>query len=396
MRAACRLWCGTEKRGTEKREAEIFFNIGRGLRAVAVLLITMLCITLLSGCQGQGGDAEAADAGATAATDAGSAPQTGAGDNPIDFQFENTGDPYSGLTSQELLNLPVGDTQSRDSVTENIPQGINVEREPTAVAVPTPVPTSAPSTSTGSSDPTGTGATPAQTPATAKGISVLPDPVILYIDKTNPTFTQTSAQLTATLFGGTGNVDWKCSDPNVAMVSGGGTAATVDAKNGGSATITATISGTDYSDSVLVVVRESTPQSFYVDDCLVQRGGDYSATDADKIIQEVNNARAAYNIPALIKNTGLCKVADVRAKEISYAFMSTRPDGSDYTTVAPQYYKSENMAALPKGTSASSAVDGLRNYTTTRRDIMDENFKNIGASYYTFGDYTYVVVALGY
>ncbi|MCR4656982.1 MAG: hypothetical protein K5770_12235 [Lachnospiraceae bacterium] len=361
-------------------------------KPIAVLLITTLCIFMLSGCEGQNGDADAAQGGTPA--DAAGAPQTEANDNPIDFQFEGNGDQYSGLTSQELLNLPVGDSQNRDSVTENVPQGINVEREPPAV----PTPTSAPSvpSSTDSTGAGNTGTTQPPAPATAKGISVYPDPVILYIDKTNPTFTQTSAQLTATLYGGTGTVNWTCSDPNVAMVNGGGTAATVDARNGGNATVTATIAGTDYSASVLVVVREATPQSFYVDDCLVQRGGDYSATQCDAIIAAINNARADYSIPALIKNTGLCKVADVRAKEISYAFMSTRPDGSDFTTVAPKYYKSENMAALPKGSSATAAVDGLKNYTTTRRDIMDENFKNIGASYYTFGDYTYVVVALGY
>ena len=238
--------------------------------------------------------------------------------------------------------------------------------------------------------------TPTAPPTTAKGISLNPEQIILYIDETQANYPGSSATVTATLYSGTGLVDWKSEDPKIALVNGDGNTATVNGIGPGTTTITATIRGTDYYATATVTVRASTPQSFEVANCLVNKGGEYSASECDNIIAAVNQARAEYNIPACVKNTGLCKVADVRSKEISYAFMNVRPDGSPYTSVAPAYYKSEGIAVVPKGTAGSSAVDGLKNYTTTRRDIMNENFKNIGASYYTWGDYTYVVVALGY
>ncbi|MCR5788887.1 MAG: CAP domain-containing protein [Lachnospiraceae bacterium] len=389
-------------------------------------LMLIMALLLLFGCNKKGeGEEEAA------------------GDTPTvslqsEFAFEDTeensstsSDPYQGLTSNELLNLPVQNPSSTpDSVTANIPEGINVDRN-----APVNSSSAAPPAASSSAEVT---PTPAVKP-TATGLSIKPDSILLYVDGTvgatapvssttatsttgsssgssssgtttpapTPTPIPSSAAtatgipskltVTATLYGGTGELEWSSSDNRVAGVySTSPMTAVVDAVGPGTCLVTARIKGTDLAVSAYVTVRASTPQSFEVGDCMVNKGGDYSAAGCDQVIAAVNQARAEYNIPAAVKNTGLCKVADVRAKEISYVFSNDRPNGWSYTTVAPQYYKAECIAVIPYGRTANEAVAGIKNYTTTRKDIMNENYKNIGASFYTWGDLTYVVVSLGY
>ena len=406
----------------------------RYFRTLAILLITMLCLSL-SGCkkgEGEGGDEAETAQDAQNAGENGQENEQGANaqaDNTPPFQFEGAGgasgggssgnDEYAGLTSEEVLNAPIGPTTTPDSVTANIPAGIEVERTGQ----------NTPSTPSDSTSP-GTSSEPA---ATATGITVTPQTLYLTVggragttpsNNSSTTSSSTtgssttgsttansttaapsggttsnsagSAQVTANLIGGTGQVDWRSDDTRIAQVSGSGNTATVTAVGPGSTYVTATIRGTNMSATVLVNVQGSTPQFFDVAPCLINKGGSYSAEECDKIIAAVNQARAEYGIPACTKNTGLCKVADVRSKEISYAYMNVRPDGSPYTSVAPAYYISESIAAIPKGSPGTAAVEGFKSYTTTRRDLMNENLKNIGASYYTWGDYTYVVVSMGY
>ena len=142
--------------------------------------------------------------------------------------------------------------------------------------------------------------------------------------------------------------------------------------------------------------KKTTPQVFDIGDCMVEVGGDYSSQNCDTIIAKVNELRAAYNIPLCTKNTGLCKVADRRVKELKYYWGPIRPDGTPWNSIAPEYYLAESMACTTALGGVNKACDGIISGTISRKNIMNEEFLSIGASYFQSGDLVYVVVSMGY
>ena len=338
-------------------------------------------------------------------------------DTTIDFEFEDPNDPYSGLTSDEVLNAPI--TGPSGDVLDNVPSNINVNRGDTPAAtqgygdsavtfpteaptlVPTPEPTPDPNVTP---DPNATPTvvpTPTPTPSTkANRFTLAPASAQLYVGVIDE-YNAPSQTFSVTLYGGGGTVEWTSSNPAAAIVTendASGLTATVTGLSTGKSYITARLKDTDITATAVVYVYAQTPLMFETDRCQVYRWrGEYSAGHCDTLINEVNKRRAEYNVIACVKNTGLCMCADTRAAEISYYTSDLRPDLSAFSTVAPRYFQAECIAKVPTSYSMSQIVTQINNHTQSRvGDIMNPEYHSMGASYYVFDGWAYVVLAFGY
>ncbi len=298
---------------------------------------------------------------------------------------DNGNNSGSGMTSQELLNSTPTAIPPNNGLA-NIPSNIEVEN---TGSTPATVPAFDSSSVDDTPDPTPT------VKPTASGITLSPSEITIYKNGSQVVNADGSNTLSATMIGGTGTVNWSSSDTYVASVAGTGEKATVTGINAGTCVVKAEIAGTDYFATAVVKVVEKTPAFFDVGDCMINVAGEYSAKKCDDLIAKVNGVRADYGIPACEKNASLCKVADVRAKEIAFFFANVRPNGWAFNTVAPQYYKAECIACILQSAGVNEAMAGLQNYTTTRVDIMNEKYGSIGASYFTINGLTFIVLAFG-
>ncbi|MCR4922624.1 MAG: CAP domain-containing protein [Lachnospiraceae bacterium] len=338
-----------------------------------------------------------------------------------DSSGNTANDSQNKLTSQELLNSTPTKTPT-EAASKNIPSNIEVIRTGDGN-------TNVPSYSNATA-PEPTPAVPVSMTPVVNGVGIRPEYLTIYLGDintvTNPTTTPASGtgtptptptatatatptsspnslpsvvswkgDVNATITNGSGNLTWRSSDPNVAFVTGSGNQATITGVSEGLANVEARLNGSVYG-TVVVKVFERAPNSFDVDACQVNAAGEYSVSNCDSLISKVNEIRKSYNIAEAKKNSSLCKAADIRAKEIAFVFGNFRPNLDSFNSVAPKYYKAEAIACIPASASVNEAMAGLQNYTTTRADIMNENYNNIGASYYKLGDLVYVVLAFGY
>lgn len=142
--------------------------------------------------------------------------------------------------------------------------------------------------------------------------------------------------------------------------------------------------------------HEVTPQFFDVGPCYVDVIGSYSSKDAVAIIDQINGERQTYKIPKLTLNASLCKVADVRAKELTYNWGHIRPDYSNWNTVAPEYFQAEIIAICTEEEGVKKGTQEYFNATASRMKALDEDFTNVGASVFTTDGRMYIAVAFGY
>jgi uncharacterized protein YkwD len=110
-----------------------------------------------------------------------------------------------------------------------------------------------------------------------------------------------------------------------------------------------------------------------------------SASDAImQVFNLVNEQRAANGLEKLTLDETICKMADVRADEVSTYFSHTRPDGTSCFTIFKDYNYSytavgENIA---KGqTSAQQVMNDWMNSSGHRANILSSKFTKIGIGY---------------
>lgn len=109
-----------------------------------------------------------------------------------------------------------------------------------------------------------------------------------------------------------------------------------------------------------------------------------SKTQAEKVIDIVNQERAKNGLSGLKYDSKLTKIANIRVKEISGKFSHQRPDGSYFDKLLDKYHinylhAGENIAIYY--TNAHDVMNGWMNSTGHRRNILNSNFKKIGVGY---------------
>lgn len=155
-------------------------------------------------------------------------------------------------------------------------------------------------------------------------------------------------------------VHWSSSKKSVAAVSSQGV---VTAKKAGSARITARAGGKKYECRVTVRAKSSF---------------------ARRVLNLVNKERAKEGLSALKLDTSLCRVAKLRAEEITENFDHTRPDGSSCFTILKEnnisyHAAGENIAAGQR--TPEQVVKSWMDSPGHRENIMSKDFRKLGVGY---------------
>ncbi|MCM1022997.1 MAG: CAP domain-containing protein [Prevotella sp.] len=121
---------------------------------------------------------------------------------------------------------------------------------------------------------------------------------------------------------------------------------------------------------------------------------DKTASDAEAVIELVNDERSAQRKSKLTSDDTLNMIAEQRAKEIAEKFSHTRPDGSQCATLLREngianVYAGENIAA--GCTDAEEVMKLWMNSDGHRRNIMSGNYTRIGVGVYKTNGTTYWV-----
>lgn len=136
--------------------------------------------------------------------------------------------------------------------------------------------------------------------------------------------------------------------------------------------------------------HEPAPNLFPVGQCMVEVQGIYQVKLAKDLLKEINSRRKDYGIGQLKQNTSLLACADSRCKEQTYFIGHFRPDGSAFTSVAPDYVQGECIAVeyrtVKEIMEAWFAVNG------SRYQIMNPDYTQCGISIYDI-DGTYYIAA---
>ncbi len=136
-----------------------------------------------------------------------------------------------------------------------------------------------------------------------------------------------------------------------------------------------------------------TPHTFEVDDAMIAADGTYNTKLSGELLTEINNARKSAGLDVFETNASLSKVADVRAKEITYSLGHLRADGSYWSTVAPLYYEAECIA---QGfTTAADTSNAWLSEGSTREYLLSEDLNSIGLSCFEYAGTKYIVASFG-
>ena len=119
-----------------------------------------------------------------------------------------------------------------------------------------------------------------------------------------------------------------------------------------------------------------------------------ATTDVQAVLDLTNKERKNAGLGTLALSDELCKVADIRAKEIVKSFSHTRPNGTSCFTVLKENgitYRTagENLAYGQK--TASAVMNGWMNSSGHRANILNKNFGKIGIACYNFNGVKYWV-----
>ena len=167
---------------------------------------------------------------------------------------------------------------------------------------------------------------------------------------------------------------------------------------------------------------EAAPQFFDVEDPVDNLMG-YNDNDmCDQLIKELNARRTAFAVGTLTKNTSLCVAADVRGREYAlYPVYKERPDGRPFTSISPQGYVKDEYFVIPARNSVTPkwdaskgawtnpspsykeytytpylVVEGLMEIREARNILMNENYKQVGATWFVTGSYFIAGFTLSY
>lgn len=136
-----------------------------------------------------------------------------------------------------------------------------------------------------------------------------------------------------------------------------------------------------------------TPDEFPVDVCQVYIKGKDDSGFGSGIITRINEIRAEMNYPEMKENESLTKCAQLRSREIAVIMSHMRPDGSPFSSLAPDYYKAE-LFAIDK-TDEEETVDAWILYPDSRSLIFTTQYTSIGAACFECNGYKCVIVAYG-
>ncbi|MBR2139282.1 MAG: CAP domain-containing protein [Phascolarctobacterium sp.] len=102
---------------------------------------------------------------------------------------------------------------------------------------------------------------------------------------------------------------------------------------------------------------------------------------AEKILMLVNKERTQRGLRAIRLSTDLQSGAAIRAKELTIFYDHTRPNGEPCYTVINKKGRGvgENIAAGQR--SAEEVMESWMNSTGHRRNILDQQFKELGVGY---------------
>ena len=117
-------------------------------------------------------------------------------------------------------------------------------------------------------------------------------------------------------------------------------------------------------------------------------------SDVQAVFDLVNKERKANGLRVVTISDELCKVADIRAKEIVTKFSHTRPNGTSCFTAFKENgvtyrYAGENIAYGQK--TATEVMNGWMNSAGHRANILSKNFSKIGIVCYEYNGRKYWV-----
>lgn len=117
-------------------------------------------------------------------------------------------------------------------------------------------------------------------------------------------------------------------------------------------------------------------------------------SNVQTVFDLVNKERKANGLGNLTLSDDLCKVADIRAKEIVKSFSHTRPNGTSCFTAFKENgvsyrYAGENIAYGQK--TATEVMNGWMNSAGHRANILSKNFGKIGIACYEYNGRKYWV-----
>lgn len=141
--------------------------------------------------------------------------------------------------------------------------------------------------------------------------------------------------------------------------------------------------------------HEKTPNLFPVDMCQVEINGVYDSPMSRDIITQINAARVDYGIGELTRNTSLLACADVRCKEQTYFIGHFRPNGTSWTTVAPNGEALGECVAVDYRT-AEDTVTAWLSVNDTRVQLMNPEYTSVGVSVYKINGTYFIAAEFGY
>lgn len=112
------------------------------------------------------------------------------------------------------------------------------------------------------------------------------------------------------------------------------------------------------------------------------------------VFAEINGYRAAEGLPALLYDSSLWDLADLRAQECSIQLSGTRPDGSNWDSVFPESQwtvMGENRLYGTPDFTAEQMVAVWMNSPSHRAHILAPDYTHCGIGICQSGDRIYIV-----
>ena len=166
-------------------------------------------------------------------------------------------------------------------------------------------------------------------------------------------------------------------------------------------------------DTDLADPDEAPPQYFDVEDPIEPVMGYCDNDMCDRLIEQLNAQRTNFGVGNVTKNYSLCVAADVRGREYAmYPVYHERPDGRPFTSVSPQGYVKNEYFIIPERNSVTpkwdsqkgiwtnpspsykeytytpaTVMEGLMEIREAREILLNEDYKQVGASWFVTGSY---------
>ena len=126
----------------------------------------------------------------------------------------------------------------------------------------------------------------------------------------------------------------------------------------------------------------------------------YSATStvSQTVLRLTNQYRSEVNVTSLTLDKDLSIMATIRAMELAYSgkFSHTRPNGSEWSTLWPEYHGGKVYGIMGENlafgySSDEASCEGWRKSKGHYENMINSNFTKMGVGKYTFNGKTYWV-----